>query len=81
MKMKLYICYVCVAGLGPAHACSVYGISVSVNPYGPSVVDSVGCVLGLSVYFSPSSCSSTIYPELFLMVGCGSLHLFSPASG
>jgi len=42
MKTKLHICYVCVRGLGPAHAYSLVGGSVSESSHGPRLVGSVG---------------------------------------
>ena len=61
MKTKLHNCYICAEGLGPSHAYSLVCGSVSVNPYGPRLVDSVGfLVVSLTphaptILFSPSS--------------------------
>jgi hypothetical protein len=45
MKTKLYICCKCVGGLGPTHACSLVGGSVSVSPQGLRLLDSVGLLV------------------------------------
>jgi hypothetical protein len=45
MKTQLYSCYICAEVLGPSHACSLVGGSVSVGPYGPRLVDSVGFLM------------------------------------
>jgi hypothetical protein len=45
MKNKLHICDICVSSLGPAHAYSLVGGSVSVNPYGPKLVGPVGLLV------------------------------------
>jgi hypothetical protein len=64
---------------GPVPACSLVGGSVSVGLHGARLVDSVG----LHVVSLPPSAPlnsipnpSTRPPELPLMFGCGSLHLF-----
>jgi hypothetical protein len=41
MKIKLHISYICVGSIGPSHACSLIGGSVSVSPHGPRLVGSV----------------------------------------
>jgi len=53
------------------------------NPHGPKLVDEVG----LLAIFDPSGLLDSVFhiytrvPELSLMSGCGSLHLFSFAVG
>jgi hypothetical protein len=42
MKTKLHICYICIGGLGPSHAFSLVGGLISVRPYRPRLVGSVG---------------------------------------
>ena len=42
IKNKLHNCYKCAEGLGESHACSLVDLSISMNPYGPKLVDSVG---------------------------------------
>ena len=42
MKTKLCISYICIGSLGLSHAHSLIGGAVSVSPYGPRLVDSVG---------------------------------------
>ena len=42
MRTKMYICYIWLGGLGPSHACSLAGDSVSVSPSVAKLVDSVG---------------------------------------
>jgi len=39
---QLHNCYICTEDLDPSHACSLVGGLVSVSPYGPRLVDSVG---------------------------------------
>ena len=63
MKTKLQICYI-----RQPHSCSLLGGSVSVSSYG---------IFDLSGSFNPSCLSSTRFPELQLMFGCGSLHLLA----
>ena len=83
MKTKLIICYICV-GWGLGLVCSLVGGSVSGNPQGSELVDSVGLLveplslLGSSI-LPPNS--STRLPEPGPMFGCGSLHLFQSAAG
>jgi len=45
MKTKLHIWYICVGGLGPSHECSLVYSAVSVSPYGPRLMDSVGFLM------------------------------------
>lgn len=54
MKTKPYICYICVGGLDPSPACSVVGSSVSMSPYKPGFIDSVGFLMvsPLSIFLS-----------------------------
>jgi hypothetical protein len=54
---------------------------VSVNPYESCLVNPVGRVLKLFGSYNPSAPSSIGFPELYLMFGCGSLHLFSSVAG
>ena len=42
MKTQLHKCYISVEGLGLAHACCLGGSSISMNPYGVRLVDTVG---------------------------------------
>lgn len=78
MKTKLHICYKYAQGLGPAHACSLFDDSVSVRPYGPTLVDSRSSCDVLSPFDSLNLIphSSTRLPEFHPMFGCGFLHLF-----
>jgi hypothetical protein len=62
MKTKVLICYICVGGLGPAHACFLVGGSVSVSSYGPRLVDSVG-LLDVSLTPQSSSILSLTVPQ------------------
>jgi hypothetical protein len=41
MKIKLYLSYIWVGGLGLSHTCSLVGGSVSMSPYGLRLVDSI----------------------------------------
>jgi hypothetical protein len=50
METKLNNCYIYVEGLGPSHACSLVGGSVSLAPYGPTLVHSVDFLM---VYLIP----------------------------
>ena len=47
MKTELHNCYIFTDGQGLSHACSLVGGSVSLSPYEPWLVGSVGCVLCL----------------------------------
>jgi hypothetical protein len=79
MKTKLHNCYICAEGLGQSHACSLVGGSDSVSPCGPGLVDSVGFLFLYLTSLAPanhSSPSSSGFPKLCLVFGCGSLHLF-----
>jgi hypothetical protein len=60
MKTKLYICYICVEGLCPAHVYSLAGGSVSGRLQEPRLSDSVGLVDSLSF----------LDPSFFLYYGC-----------
>ena len=53
MKTKLYICYKCVGGLGPAPAYTLAGGPGSEIPHGPRTVDFIG-LLGVSL--TPPAC-------------------------
>ena len=81
MKTQLHNYHICAESLGLSHECSLVGSSASMSPYGPRLVDSLDfffCgILCLSSSFNPSSPSSTRFPKLHLMFGCGSLHLLS----
>ena len=80
MKKKLYTVHmlVCVGGLGPSHACSLVGGSVSVrDPYGLRICRFSYGVLDFSGSFNSFTRSST----RFLKFGCGSLNLFPEALG
>ena len=84
MKTKLHICYLCVGGLlSGSCACSLVAGSVSVDPYGPRLVDFVGFFCGV-LDLSGSSIlplpSSMRFPELWLMFSSGSLLLFPSAA-
>ncbi|EGV94145.1 hypothetical protein I79_000298 [Cricetulus griseus] len=57
---------------------SVTVASVSVSPYEPSLVDPVGCIAVVSSSLQSSSPSSTGFPDLHLMFGCGSLNQALP---
>jgi hypothetical protein len=81
MKSKLHnVLQMCVRRVGSAHAPSLVGGSVSVNPHGSRLVDSVGLLVVLLTPLVPSIVprphSSTRLPEFHLMFGCRSLHLF-----
>lgn len=54
MKTKPHICYKCVRGLRPAPICSLVGGLVFVNPYEPSLVDSVGLLVVTLATLAPS---------------------------
>ena len=54
MKTQLHICYICAEGLGPSHARSLVGSSVSVVPYGTRLVDSLGFLVVSMTLLSPS---------------------------
>ena len=59
-----------------AHTCSLVGDSVSVNPHG--LLDSVDLLvvfLTLTDLLTSIFHSSSRLPELYLMFGCGTLHL------
>lgn len=80
MKTKWHTPYICVGVLGLSHACSLVGVSVSVSPYG--LFDSIGFLM-----ISLTSCFLQYLfflfhkiPWLNLMLGYGSLHLFSLAA-
>ena len=63
---------------------SLVGGSDSGSPQGSRLIDSVGLLVeSLSFFWSlnPSPNSSIRLPELHLMLGCGSLHLFPLAAG
>jgi hypothetical protein len=64
MKTKLHICYVLHglwgASLGAAHACSLVGSSVSENPQGFRLFDSVGLPVELLFSPGPSFLPSTL---------------------
>ena len=82
MKTKLLICYICAEGLGPACICSLVGDSDSGNFQGYRLVTVLvflwgSCPLPVSWSFLNSS---TGLPELHLMFGCESLHLFPLAA-
>jgi hypothetical protein len=80
MKTKLYICYIRAGGPGPV--CAHSFVQSPRAPKGP-----VSLIL-LVFLWSPSSLwvpqcfsnFSTRLPELHLMFGCGSLHLFTLAA-
>jgi hypothetical protein len=59
MKTKLHICYIYVGGLGPAHASSLVGGSVSVRPHGPKLCG--------SILKHPFSCKFVVCLLLFIM--------------
>lgn len=67
------------------HAGPMIVASVSMNFYEPCLVDFVGYVfsgfLNPSGSFNSSSSSSVGFPELCLMFGCSSLHLFPWVTG
>ena len=42
MNIKSHTCYIWVEILDPFHACILIDGPVSVSPYGPSLVDSIG---------------------------------------
>jgi hypothetical protein len=49
MEIMLYICYIYVKGLGPAHAQSLVVVSVSVSPHGLRLAYSVGLLVLFSI--------------------------------
>ena len=61
MKTKLYICEICVEGLGSVHAYSLGGGSVSVSHHGPTLVGSVGLLM---VSLTTPLSASSILPTL-----------------
>ena len=70
MNTKMHICYICVGGLGLSHVCSLVGDSISVRPYGPRLVDSVGFLIVPLTPLAPSSfLSSRRFPEFCLIFG------------
>ena len=60
MKSKLHICNIYIGGLGPVHACSLVGGSVSMSPKEPILFDFVGLLvmsltpLDLSIIHPPT---------------------------
>jgi hypothetical protein len=78
MKTHLHNCYIYAEGLGQTHAGSLVGGSVSVSPYRPRLVDSVGFVVVplISWLLQTVLSLSSGFPKLYLMFGSGSLHLF-----
>ena len=74
MKTKVCICYT-RAG---THICPLVGGSVSGSPQGSRLVDCwSSCRVPIASWFlNPYPNSSIRLPELGLMLGCGSLHLF-----
>lgn len=65
----------CAGGPGQAHPSSLPGSSVSVSPHEPRPVDSkcfTWGIVGPPGSHNPSSPSSTGFPEVHLMFGCGS---------
>jgi len=82
MKTKLQNCYKCVWGICPGHMCSLVCGSMSVNPLGSSLVDSVGL---LGVYLTSDSLSHSLHSCASLpgalKFGWRSLHLFPLVAG
>ena len=60
MKTKLHICYICVGGLGPDHACYLVVDSVSVSLHGPRLVGSVGLLVVCLTHPVPLTLSETL---------------------
>jgi hypothetical protein len=84
MKTKLHICYKCVGDLGPAPACSLVGGPGSVVPplFQARWLSGFSCgALDLSKLLTSIPHSSTKFPGLCLMFGCGSLHLSLSVAG
>ena len=54
MKTKLHNCYIYAEGLGQSCIYPLVGGYVSMNPYGPRLVDSVGFIM---VSLTPVSCN------------------------
>jgi hypothetical protein len=96
MKTKLYNSYICAEGLGLSHAGSLVCGSVSVNPYGPRLVDSIGfLVVSLTPLVPmillpplfrgiPQALTNVAYESLHLLssvAGCGGLNMLGPKSG
>jgi hypothetical protein len=71
VKTKLFICYLCVGTLVPACAHSLVSDSISVSPQESKLVDSIN--LPVESFSGPSIIPT---PELCLVFGCESLHLF-----
>jgi hypothetical protein len=77
MKTKPHICYICAEDLGLSRGCSLLTGSVSVSPYEPRLVDSVG-FLALSLtslaplillpHLPQDSLSSTYYLAVGLCI-------------
>jgi hypothetical protein len=85
MNTRLHNCYVCAEGLGQSLANFLVAGSVSLNPYRPRLVDSVGFLM-VSLIDSVESYilsypSSTILSKFHLGFSCESLHLFPSFSG
>lgn len=52
--------YISVGSPGLSHTCFLGGVSVSVNPYGPSLIDSVGFLVLSLTFLAPSILPSTL---------------------
>ena len=78
--MSKLMYYKCAGDLGTSHVCSLVDDTVSGSNQGSRLVNSVGFPvesLSSSVYsLNPSPNSFLILPELHLIFGCESLHLF-----
>ena len=78
MKTKLHTCYIYPASLSPAHAHALVDGLVSGNPQISKLVGSIVLLwIPNPLYvLNPLPNSSPRIPRLYLMFGCGSLHLF-----
>lgn len=79
MKMKLHIS-LCMYRGRRSIPCMFFGSSVSVSLCGPRLILWFYCSVSGSLNLSPHP-SSTRFPKLCLMFGCGSLYLFPSAAG
>jgi hypothetical protein len=84
MKTKRHKGDICTEDLSQSQACSLVGSWVSVNAYGPRLVDSIGFLVVPSTPLASKTLPPLLLqdsPKLCLMFGCGSLHLFISVSG
>lgn len=75
-KTKLDNCNLCAEAQGQSHAGSLVVHSVSISSYEPRLVDFVAFLRGVLDPSGSYNPSSARFPELHLMFGSGSPHLF-----